>query len=38
MSSRMRSSCSLTNQKSRSFASLNPYWFAFFVNTIMKNL
>uniref|UniRef100_F1KT96 Protein melted n=1 Tax=Ascaris suum TaxID=6253 RepID=F1KT96_ASCSU len=25
MSSRMRSSCSLTNQKSRSFASLNPY-------------
>lgn len=25
MSSRMRSSCSLTNNKSRSFASLNPY-------------
>ncbi|VDK49284.1 unnamed protein product [Anisakis simplex] len=25
MSSRMRSSCSLTNQKSRSYASLNPY-------------
>uniref|UniRef100_A0A183UNQ0 Protein melted-like protein n=1 Tax=Toxocara canis TaxID=6265 RepID=A0A183UNQ0_TOXCA len=36
MSSRMRSSCSLTNQKSRSFASLNPYGFSLVILVLLN--